>query len=229
MNLKKKEWNQSYKNKDNFIFYPHEEVIRFISKYIKKRIGLNKYINQEEFLSIPKVLDFGCGIGRHIKVIDEFNLDAYGFDLSEEAIQIAKKLLVEQKLSHIIKNIIVSDITKLPYENNSFDYMLSHGVLDSMPFSIAKKGLFELCRCIKKEGLIYMDLISTEDSSYSNNFEEEVTGRHETGTVQTYYDIKRINNLIDNKFTILELNLCKKNDILKKSTSARYHLVIKKI
>ena len=47
MNLKKKEWNQSYKNKDNFIFYPHEEVIRFISKYIKKRIGLNKYINQE--------------------------------------------------------------------------------------------------------------------------------------------------------------------------------------
>ena len=26
------DWNNSFKNKDNFLFYPHEEVIRFVNK-----------------------------------------------------------------------------------------------------------------------------------------------------------------------------------------------------
>ncbi len=38
-------WNSSYKNKDNYLFVPNEEVVRFISKYIKKRIGINKFKN----------------------------------------------------------------------------------------------------------------------------------------------------------------------------------------
>lgn len=37
-NYKKNEWNKSYKNKDNYMFYPEENVIRFISKYIKKEL-----------------------------------------------------------------------------------------------------------------------------------------------------------------------------------------------
>lgn len=37
------EWDDSYRNRDNFMFYPHEEVVRFISKYIRKRIGFNEF------------------------------------------------------------------------------------------------------------------------------------------------------------------------------------------
>ncbi len=32
---KKEFWEESYLKKDNFVFYPHEEVIRFFSKYIR--------------------------------------------------------------------------------------------------------------------------------------------------------------------------------------------------
>jgi len=35
--LKKENWNNSYKNKDNFVFYPNEEIIRFISKYVSDK------------------------------------------------------------------------------------------------------------------------------------------------------------------------------------------------
>ena len=32
--IKSSEWNNSYKNKDNFLFYPHEEVVRFINRFV---------------------------------------------------------------------------------------------------------------------------------------------------------------------------------------------------
>ena len=37
--------------------------------------------------------------------------------------------------------------------------MISHGVLDSMPFNIARSGLLEISRCLKDKGKIYFDLI----------------------------------------------------------------------
>jgi hypothetical protein len=39
------EWDSAYQNKDNFVFYPHEEIIRFVSKFIRKRTGRNEFIN----------------------------------------------------------------------------------------------------------------------------------------------------------------------------------------
>ena len=40
-----------------------------------------------------KVLDLGCGIGRHVKYAYEMQLDAYGIDLSDTAISIARSWL----------------------------------------------------------------------------------------------------------------------------------------
>lgn len=43
MDNNRAEWNSSYENRDNFVFYPHEEIIRFVSKYIRKRVGLDEF------------------------------------------------------------------------------------------------------------------------------------------------------------------------------------------
>ena len=139
METKKEEWEQSYKKKDNYIFYPHEEIIRFISKYIRKQIGFKEFIDKKEYYENPKVLDFGCGIGRHVVLLNDFDITPYGFDLSETAIKEAHENLKKRNLGYLCKNVITSDIRELPYPNNFFDFMLSHGVLDSMPFEIAKK------------------------------------------------------------------------------------------
>lgn len=229
MELKTDEWNESYKRGDNFVFYPHEDIIRFISKYIKKRIGYNSYVNIKEYTTIQKVLDFGCGIGRHVKLLDEFCLDAYGFDLSDEAIQTAKHLFMEQKLNHLIDKVIVANITDLPYKNDNFDFMLSHGVLDSMPFNIAKLGLKELHRCLKKDGYMYFDLISSEDSSFDGTYNKLVSNSHELGTIQSYYDMTGISSLINDLFVIEEIILNNKININTNDTISRYHIVVKKV
>ena len=70
-----------YLNRDNFLFYPHEEVIRFVSRYIVKRVGLSefRFINPQK--ETPKIVDIGCGIGRHVFYFLQTGLDGYGIDL----------------------------------------------------------------------------------------------------------------------------------------------------
>lgn len=230
LDRKENEWNKSYKNKDNFVFYPQEDIIRFISKYIRKKTGINQFLDQNQYHYTPKVLDFGCGIGRHVILLDDFKLDGYGFDLSEHAINIAKSNFKQLGYTNLIDKVIVADITKLPYESNSFDFMLSHGVLDSMPFDIAKKGIIELHRCLNDKGKIYFDLISTDDASYDESqFEKTVDTIHEYGTIQSYFNIERINSLLSQLFEIKELKLSTQKDITANIKNSRYHVVAEKI
>jgi len=226
--LKKNDWNKSYKNKDNFVFYPNEEIIRFISKYVRKKIGFDSFTNLDDN---PKILDFGCGIGRHVKFLDEYNLDAYGFDLSEEAISYAHKYFKKLNLDQLQKKVICSDITNLPYESNFFNFMLSHGVLDSMNYKIAKKGIKELHRVLDSKGVIFFDLISTLDSSFKNedDMDQLVENDHERGTIQSYYDLNRINDLLRDKFNIIELYENSRIDLLKKSFSNRINVIAQKL
>lgn len=230
MQLKINEWNSSYKNKDNFIFYPQEDIIRFISQYIRKRIGLNEFVDRNMYKQNPKVLDFGCGIGRHVKLLNEFNLDGYGFDLSEEAIAIAKSNFNTTGLAQLVDRVVACDITNLPYKDKYFDFMLSHGVLDSMPFEIAKKGMIELHRCLNDKGKIYFDVISDKDSSFeTNKYEKTIKDKHEEGTIQSYFNTKKIDELIDGLFEIKDITLTTKQNELSQIKNCRFHIVVEKI
>ena len=91
--------NLSYAAGDNALFYPHEEVIRFFSKFIRKKIGLNNFFDVTKNASGKRVLDLGCGIGRHVLFAHEMGLDAYGIDLSEKAISVARTWAVKNNLS----------------------------------------------------------------------------------------------------------------------------------
>ena len=226
---KKDAWDKSYINKDNYMFYPHEDVIRFISKYITKRTGLKEFNSKYDSLDKIKVLDFGCGIGRHVRTLNEFNIDGYGFDLSSEAINTAKQNFQELGLLNLVEKVIIADITKLPYEDKYFNFMLSHGVLDSMPYSIAKDGLLELSRCLKDNGRIYFDLISEIGYDCSGSFEKTIQENHEHNTIQTYFNEDRINDLIKDIFVIEEIILKSSFNVVNKTTVARYHVVVKKL
>ncbi|TLD97744.1 hypothetical protein LS71_003150 [Helicobacter jaachi] len=56
--LKIDQWNASYARGENVIFYPHEEVVRFLNRFIRKRLG------EEEFCDVIYKGDFyQSGIG----------------------------------------------------------------------------------------------------------------------------------------------------------------------
>jgi ubiquinone/menaquinone biosynthesis C-methylase UbiE len=224
------EWNKSYINRDNFVFYPHEEVIRFVSKYIRKRIGLREFKDIGSFDSEPKVLDLGCGIGRHVIFCEEMGLDTYGIDVSKEAVKVARTWLVNRGIENPDHKILQGDIRQLPFSDRFFDYAISHGVLDSMSFDIAQESVSEVARVLAPGGLFYCDLISGDDSSHSREYcgENVVTNSHENGTIQSFFNFTKIKILFDELFISKEAIIIRREDIFSGKYSSRYHLVFSK-
>ncbi len=224
------EWDNSYLNRDNFLFYPHEEVIRFVSKYIVKQVGLDEYQFIHPYNEKPKLLDVGCGIGRHIFYSHRMGLDSYGVDLSNEAITVARQWGRNLNVSDVENKIIQGDIRNMPWENGSFDYAVSHGVFDSTYFNIARAAFTETARILKNGGLFYCDLISGDDSNHAREFwgEEVVETQHEIGTIQMYYNYGKVLELVKDDFDILEANLIRRENIVSGSFHSRYHLVLRK-
>lgn len=227
---RKTEWDRSYENRDNFVFYPHEEVIRFFAKYIRKRIGPNEFRDISP-IQISRVLDLGCGIGRHVIYCHEMGFDGYGIDLSSTAIQVAREWAAKEGLPEPEKRILQGDIRQLPWGDGFFPYAVSHGVLDSMPFEVARTACLELARVMPAGGLFYCDLISGDDSRHAREFsgEEVVNMEHEKGTIQLYFNLAKIQSLIDGVFEIEECNLIRRENVFRGNCTARYHLALRRI
>jgi 2-polyprenyl-3-methyl-5-hydroxy-6-metoxy-1,4-benzoquinol methylase len=92
-NVNKNKWDESYDRNENHTLYPKEEVVKFLNRFVRKKLGDNKFIDilmtDREKL---RGLDCGCGIGRMTMLLNEFNIDSYGVDISKVAIQKAKEL-----------------------------------------------------------------------------------------------------------------------------------------
>lgn len=222
-NLKADEWNESYRNRDNFVFYPHEEIIRFFARYISKRIGINQYQTRYGLADTAKVLDVGCGIGRHLVFAAKTGVNIYGIDLSSQAIATAKDWLTQEGISLGAQKLVQGSITAMPWQNHYFDFAFSHGVLDSMYFDIARAGMVELARVLKPKGLFYCDLIVGDAGDVL------VETQHELGTVQSYYTQQRIQQLIDGYFSIKEAVLIHREDVLLGQIGSRWHLVFERL
>ena len=229
--LLKSEWNKSYVNKNNFLFYPDDEVIRFMSKYIRKRIGLNKFLNLNFQKNMKRSLDLGCGIGRHVIYCHEMGLDSYGIDLSDIAIKFAHDWAKVIGLLAPNKKIKQGDVRYLPWDSGFFNFVISHGVLDSMSLEIAKETSIEIARVMDTGGLFYCDLISGDDSDHAREYygEEIVKTEHEKGTIQSYFNFHKIQYLFEGLFTIKECQLIKRENVLTGTLSSRYHLILEKI
>jgi SAM-dependent methyltransferase len=226
----KSAWEDSYSRRDNFLFHPHEEVIRFVSKYIRKRVGLDEFVDVRTGSGPRRILDLGCGIGRHVLYCQEMGLDPYGVDLSELAVTAARGWAASRNAGDLSKAIVQGDVRQLPWADGFFHYALSHGVLDSMPYEIARAACVELARAMAPQGLFYCDLVSGDDSKHSREFSgaERVTTAHEQGTMQLYFNFSMIETLFQGIFELVECNLIRREEVLKGGHISRYHLVLRK-
>jgi len=200
-------WNSVYAQTTTFAeqWYPSESVIRFIARYLQRRIGIDIYDRKRE---VRRILDAGCGNGRHIIFLAEQGLDVWGIDISEEAIAIANTWLVKKGLKAHLR---VGDITRLPFGSERFDVVISYGVLDHVPFSEAKKIIQEIGRVTAKNGYVYITLRSTKDSEYGLGERAEnnafvLQEGYEKGIIQHFFDLEEIKELLEG-FRIFDLEV----------------------
>ena len=84
-----KNWDIRFENGECILFYPQEVFVKFLSRYIKKRIGFDKFESVLAAQEGIRGLDFGCGSGRQSVLMAEFGIEAYGVDISQRAIEIS--------------------------------------------------------------------------------------------------------------------------------------------
>ena len=232
MNLKSEGqdlWNEAYTRGGNVSFYPNEEAIRFINKYVRKREGISQFRNimdlsEEEWKNFAS-LDLGCGMGRHIKFLDEFNLNPYGIDLSDTSISLGKDWFSSIGKSELAERLIVASVTDLPFEDNFFNICISQGVLDSMPREIAVKGIKESHRVLKQNGLMFFSLIM---NSVGEDRDEVVDFGYEKGTIQSYFTEESIREFVGTGFEIVDFKIITWNDEKGKMLNRRAYIIIKK-
>jgi SAM-dependent methyltransferase len=224
--LKKDKWDQSYARGENFIFFPKEEVVKFLNRFVRKKDGINFYKDILELSKQPKALDLGCGVGRQTILLQEFGFNSFGVDISQVALDKAKE--TSKAIGYEMENnFILLKKIQLPFDDDFFDIGISDSVLDSMNFSFARQYMLELDRTVKS--LVYLNLISSDSSGVSEAEDVLVEDKHEEGTIQCYYDIKRVKELIkDTRFEIIQLNLNKVENLINNTLSARFNIVLKK-
>ncbi|PKT78360.1 class I SAM-dependent methyltransferase [Helicobacter winghamensis] len=165
------QWDTSFINGENSIFYPHNELLRFLNRFIKKQVAFKQFM--PIYAPPPtdkslKALDFGCGNGRQTLLLSEFEIEAYGVDISKTAIDQAQSLA---KSLNLIANFLISNGTTLPFGDNFFDFSISCGVLNCMPLEIAIHFLNELARVTQK--YCFLTLLGKSDSTLGYTMQDK--------------------------------------------------------
>ena len=125
-----------YNSKNPLVRYIHVERLKKIVSLIPKQKNL-------------KILDAGCGEGQLLlriqKIFSSFNAELYGVDVTNVALERAKKRAPKSKFS-------LQDLKNLNYENNFFDVIICTEVIEHVPEY--QKVLRELKRILKDRGVL---------------------------------------------------------------------------
>lgn len=138
--------------------YPNEELLRFLGReYFSKTERKNR--------SNIKVLELGCGSCSNLWMVAKEGFDAYGIDLSKEAIDLGGQMLAHWGVKG---DLAVGSMTKLPYADDTFDVVFDVFSAYCLNDSDFKDCLTETFRCLKPGGKFFTYTPSTGSELYTN-------------------------------------------------------------
>jgi SAM-dependent methyltransferase len=143
-------WDTLYKNliRDNgndLWKEPHEYLVEFFGR-------------QEKPSQPARILDLGCGTGRHLIFLEDLGYQSFGLDISPTGLTYSREWL--QKKGHPVR-ILMADMTSLPYSSSSFDLIISTYVIHHNILADMRKTIKEMYRLLIPGGMILVSIPST--------------------------------------------------------------------
>ncbi|MFW9806909.1 MAG: class I SAM-dependent methyltransferase, partial [Candidatus Thorarchaeota archaeon] len=105
------EWDQIFSEQGRVFTDPHPDIDRLVNL-------LNKG---------ARILDLGCGTGRHVVYLARLGFDVSGFDISPRALSMAEEWLNEERLSAALCEHSME--LPFPYADDFFDAVISTQVI----------------------------------------------------------------------------------------------------
>jgi len=196
------DWDEIFSKQGKIFHEPHPDMEK-ISDLFKEK-------------GVKRVLDLGCGTGRHIVYLSKKGFEVYGMDASPKALEMAKKWLIEvnekaelhlDRMEH-----------KFPFKDKYFDAVISiqvihHNLMKDIIFTVE-----EIERILKSKGLIFITFPKLSASSSKNNWKlnKIESGTYipqsgkEKGLPHHFFTLEEINQVFSS-FNLLEIYIDKTN------------------
>lgn len=190
------DWDEIFSKRGKIFHDPHPDMEK-ISELFKEK-------------EIKRVLDLGCGTGRHLIFLSKKGFEVYGMDASPKALEMANKWLIEEdekaelhldRMEH-----------KFPYEDKFFDAIISiqvihHNLMKDIIFTVR-----EIERILKKGSIIFItfpvlgtgsklenwELKEIEKGTYIPQKGQEKGLPHHFFTIEEIYQVFSSFNLLEN-------------------------------
>jgi SAM-dependent methyltransferase len=147
------DWDQIFAEKGYVFTDPHSDIER-----------VKGLINDG---SCERILDLGCGTGRHVVYFASLGFDVYGFDASPKALSMAQEWLQEKNLTANLREHLMEN--RFPYDDDFFDTVISIQVIHHNLMKDIEKTVREIERVLKPEGVLFV----TVPVLYQGPIEEE--------------------------------------------------------
>ena len=176
------QWNKIYKER--------KEVWRGVQENLPRVLTLFKESN------VKRVLDLGCGSGRHTVYLTKNGFKVYGIDIAKEGINATKSLLAKEGLRADLK--VGSMYTKLPYQNMFFDAVVSTQTIHHGNIQNIRNVIKEIKRVLRPKGLIF---ITIRKKRYSKTSYKAISSRE---YIKIAGEEKGLNHYLFNKVLLKE-------------------------
>jgi len=178
--------------------------------YLEDRVDHPKWVAEQNKMTeildyIPDnitVLDVPFGTGRFVQEYKNKNFNVYGLELSKEMIDVFMK----NNGKKYDCNLYVGDASKMPFDDNKFDLVVSfrflHNIID---YKTAKMVLKEISRVSSSKAIIEIN-IRKDSAKYSRkvNDNEIIGNNFKFEKISKLFDKSGLK--IDHKFLIQEQN-----------------------
>ncbi|MFW9921005.1 MAG: class I SAM-dependent methyltransferase [Candidatus Thorarchaeota archaeon] len=142
------EWDDIFREKGHVFIEPHPEMERLIKIFHTRKVH--------------RILDLGCGTGRHIIYFSERGFQMYGTDASESAIELSKEWVKESNLTAHLE--IHRMEQSFPFDDDFFDALISIQVIHHNLISDILRTIHEIRRVVREGGVIFISVpILTND------------------------------------------------------------------
>ena len=155
----------------------------------------------------PRVLDLGCGIGRHSLLFAKEGFEVTALDSSEQALGELKNKVEKLNLNiEIVKGNYLEPI----FKSNSFDIILSYNVIYHGHREDFEKAINLCKKYLETDGILFFTCPTRDDGKYSNG-KKVAPHTYETmnsvhpGDIHYFANESDIRQLVED-FSIISLN-----------------------
>lgn len=181
--------------------YPSEPVIRF---------AMTQFPSEPDARRRTRILDLGCGAGRHTIFLAREGFQVYGTDISETGLTFTCALLASEGLSAKLQQ---ASMDRQPFRAGSFDGIVAHGVLSYNDRQGFEATAAEMFRLLRKGGRALVVTRTTADYRFGRGkrvdaytFLLETPETSEAGMINHFLDEARAREVFAS-FRIVELDL----------------------